>query len=87
MQRAASLSEGRGDRARAEAGGWVADATDRGGATAGDGGAGNGDIAEIPAEDVVLVATQAGVSENMALEALRECNGEPAEAIIQLMED
>ena len=58
-----------------------------GSAAAGDGGAGNGDTAEIPAEDVVLVATQAGVSENMALEALRECNGEPAEAIIQLMED
>ena len=58
-----------------------------GSAAAGDGGAGNGDAAEIPAEDVVLVATQAGVSEDMALEALRECNGEPAEAIIQLMED
>ena len=54
---------------------------------AGGGGAGSGGAAEIPAEDVVLVATQAGVSENMALEALRECNGEPAEAIIQLMED
>ena len=58
-----------------------------GSAAAGDGGASNGDTAEIPAEDVVLVATQAGVSENMALEALRECNGEPAEASIQLMED
>ncbi|MEE3192210.1 MAG: nascent polypeptide-associated complex protein [Candidatus Thermoplasmatota archaeon] len=58
-----------------------------GSAAAGDGGAGNGDTGEIPAEDVVLVATQAGVSEDMALKALRECNGEPAEAIIQLMED
>ena len=58
-----------------------------GSAAAGDGRAGNGDTGEIPAEDVVLVATQAGVSEDMALEALRECNGEPAEAIIQLMED
>ena len=50
-------------------------------------GSGNGGVAEIPVEDVVLVAAQAGVSEDAALEALRECNGEPAEAIIQLMED
>ena len=50
------------------------------------GGAGSGGAAEIPAEDVALVAAQAGVSEEKALEALRECNGEPAEAIIQLME-
>ncbi|HIL32906.1 MAG: nascent polypeptide-associated complex protein [Candidatus Poseidoniia archaeon] len=42
--------------------------------------------AQIPAEDVALVAAQAGVSEDAALEALRECNGEPAEAIIRLME-
>ncbi|MAH17898.1 MAG: nascent polypeptide-associated complex protein [Euryarchaeota archaeon] len=42
--------------------------------------------AQIPAEDVALVAAQAGVSEEAALEALRECNGEPAEAIIRLME-
>ena len=53
---------------------------------AGGGGAGSGGAAEIPAEDVALVAAQAGVSEDAALEALRECNGEPAEAIIQLME-
>ena len=53
---------------------------------AGGGGAGSGGAAEIPAEDVALVAAQAGVSEEKALEALRECNGEPAEAIIQLME-
>ena len=42
--------------------------------------------AQIPTEDVALVAAQAGVSEDAALEALRECNGEPAEAIIRLME-
>ena len=42
--------------------------------------------AQIPDEDVALVAAQAGVSEDAALEALRECNGEPAEAIIRLME-
>ena len=53
---------------------------------AGGGGAGSGGAAEIPAEDVALVAAQAGVSKDVALEALRECNGEPAEAIIQLME-
>ena len=53
---------------------------------AGGGGAGSGGAAKIPAEDVALGAAQAGVSEDTALEALRECNGEPAEAIIQLME-
>ena len=53
---------------------------------AGGGGAGSGGAAKIPAEDVALVAAQAGVSKDAALEALRECNGEPAEAIIQLME-
>nr|AIF02412.1 nascent polypeptide-associated complex protein (NACA) [uncultured marine group II/III euryarchaeote KM3_156_D02]AIF08870.1 alpha-NAC related protein (NACA) [uncultured marine group II/III euryarchaeote KM3_33_C12]AIF11929.1 nascent polypeptide-associated complex protein (NACA) [uncultured marine group II/III euryarchaeote KM3_54_A09] len=42
--------------------------------------------AQIPAGDVALVAAQAGVSEEAALKALRECNGEPAEAIIRLME-
>ena len=57
-----------------------------GATAAGGGGAGSGGAAEIPAEDVALVAAQADVSEEEALEALRECNGEPAEAIIQLME-
>ena len=54
----------------------------------GSGGATDGGdaAAQIPAEDVALVAAQAGVSEDAALEALRECNGEPAEAIIRLME-
>lgn len=51
------------------------------------GSADGGDAAaQIPAEDVALVAAQAGVSEDEALAALRECNGEPAEAIIRLME-
>ena len=39
----------------------------------------------IPAEDIELVAQQAGVSEEEAREALEECGGEPAEAIIHLM--
>lgn len=40
---------------------------------------------KIPEEDIQLVASQAGVSEEEALAALEECNGEPAEAIIKLM--
>ena len=39
----------------------------------------------IPQEDIELVASQAGVSEEDAKTALEECNGEPAEAIIKLM--
>lgn len=39
----------------------------------------------IPEEDVKLVAEKAGVSEEEAREALEECGGEPAEAIIHLM--
>jgi nascent polypeptide-associated complex subunit alpha len=41
----------------------------------------------IPKEDIELVASQAGVSEEDAKKALEECNGEPAEAIIKLMGD
>ncbi len=41
----------------------------------------------IPIEDVRLVAEKAGVSEEEAREALEECNGEPAEAIIKLMSE
>jgi NACalpha-BTF3-like transcription factor len=33
-----------------------------------------------------MVAAQAGVTENEALRALEECNGEPAEAIVKLIE-
>ncbi|MDG1543738.1 MAG: nascent polypeptide-associated complex protein [archaeon] len=39
----------------------------------------------IPNEDIELVASQAGVSPDKAREALEECGGEPAEAIIKLM--
>lgn len=39
----------------------------------------------VPKEDIILVAEQAGVSEEEARKALEECNGEPAEAIIKLM--
>jgi nascent polypeptide-associated complex subunit alpha len=41
--------------------------------------------AEIPQEDIDLVASQANVSEEEALKALVECDGNPAEAIIKLM--
>ena len=47
------------------------------------GGEGGGLV--IPREDVELVVQQTGVSEDEALEALREADGEPAEAIILLM--
>lgn len=40
---------------------------------------------KIPEEDIELVASQANVSHEEAREALIECNGEPAEAIIKLM--
>ncbi|UCG71182.1 MAG: nascent polypeptide-associated complex protein [Thermoplasmata archaeon] len=41
----------------------------------------------IPKEDIILVAEQAGVSEEEAKKALEDCGGEPAEAIIKLMGD
>ncbi|MEE9236671.1 MAG: nascent polypeptide-associated complex protein [Thermoplasmata archaeon] len=41
----------------------------------------------IPEEDVRLVAERAGVSSEEARKALEECEGEPAEAIIKLMEE
>jgi nascent polypeptide-associated complex subunit alpha len=41
----------------------------------------------IPDEDIDLVASQAGVSKEKAKDALEECGGEPAEAIIKLMGD
>lgn len=49
---------------------------------------GLGEVADsivIPDEDIKLVASQAGVSEEQAKDALEECGGEPAEAIIKLM--
>jgi nascent polypeptide-associated complex subunit alpha len=40
----------------------------------------------VPKEDIRMVAQQAGVSEEEALKALVESNGEPAGAIVKLME-
>ncbi|MFW9880164.1 MAG: nascent polypeptide-associated complex protein [Candidatus Thorarchaeota archaeon] len=40
----------------------------------------------IPQEDIDLVCQQTGVSEEEAKEALEECEGNPAEAILKLME-
>jgi nascent polypeptide-associated complex subunit alpha len=51
-----------------------------------------GDVTEvakrpaIPKEDIMMVAGQAGVSEQEALKALEECDGEPANAIVKLIE-
>ena len=39
---------------------------------------------EIPDEDVEMVANQANVSEDVAREALKECKGDLAEAIMKL---
>ncbi len=44
-----------------------------------------GETNSIPDEDIELVAGQAGVSKEKAKEALEECGGKPAEAIIKLM--
>ncbi|MCH2432377.1 MAG: nascent polypeptide-associated complex protein [Candidatus Poseidoniia archaeon] len=46
---------------------------------------GGEETTSIPEEDIELVASQAGVSHEKAKEALEECGGEPAEAIIKLM--
>ena len=40
----------------------------------------------IPQEDIELVCQQTGVSEEEAKEALEACDGNPAEAILKLME-
>ena len=45
------------------------------------------ETSSIPDEDIDLVASQAGVSKEKAKDALEECGGEPAEAIIKLMGD
>jgi nascent polypeptide-associated complex subunit alpha len=39
----------------------------------------------IPEEDVRLVMSQTGVPKEKALQALKECDGEPAEAILKIM--
>jgi nascent polypeptide-associated complex subunit alpha len=41
----------------------------------------------IPDEDVKLVMDQTGASEEDAKKALEECDGNPAEAILKLMQD
>ncbi len=48
---------------------------------------GGEETTSIPDEDIDLVASQAGVSKEKAKNALEECGGEPAEAIIKLMGD
>ena len=40
----------------------------------------------IPQEDIELICQQTGVSEEEARAALEECDGNPAEAILKLME-
>lgn len=42
---------------------------------------------DIRDEDVELVATQAGVSKDVARKALEEANGQPAEALVKLLGD
>jgi len=39
----------------------------------------------IPAEDIELVMSQTGCDRDTALNALRECNGQPAEAIVMIV--
>jgi len=43
-------------------------------------------VPEIPEEDVTLVASQAGATEEAARNALTECRGDIAEAIMKLSE-
>ncbi|MCE5260370.1 MAG: nascent polypeptide-associated complex protein [Euryarchaeota archaeon] len=42
---------------------------------------------DIPEEDVQLVMSQTGASKERALHALKECDGQPAEAILKLMSE
>jgi nascent polypeptide-associated complex subunit alpha len=39
----------------------------------------------IPDEDVQLVMSQTGVSKEKAVQVLKECDGQPAEAILKIM--
>lgn len=39
----------------------------------------------IPEEDIQLVMSQTGVSKDKAVQALKECDGQPAEAILKIM--
>ncbi len=40
---------------------------------------------KIPEEDIKLVMEQTGSSEEVAVQALKECGGQPAEAILKIM--
>jgi len=40
---------------------------------------------KIPEEDVKLVVSQTGCTEDRAIKALKECGGQPAEAILKIM--
>ena len=44
-------------------------------------------VVRIPQEDIELVCSQTGASEEEARAALEACNGNPAEAILKLMEN
>jgi len=39
----------------------------------------------VPEEDVQLVMSQTGVSKEKAMQALKDCDGQPAEAILKIM--
>jgi len=39
----------------------------------------------IPEEDIQLVMSQTGVTKEKAMQALKECDGQPAEAILKIM--
>ena len=39
----------------------------------------------IPEEDIQLIMDQTGASREAAIQALKDCDGQPAEAIIKLM--
>jgi len=39
----------------------------------------------VPSEDIELVMSQTGCDKDTAVSALRECNGQPAEAIIKII--
>jgi nascent polypeptide-associated complex subunit alpha len=41
----------------------------------------------IPEEDVQLVMSQTGASKEKAVQALKECDGQPAEAILKIMSE
>lgn len=46
-----------------------------------------GERLEIPRDDIELVMAQTGVDEGMAKKALISCDGNPAEAIMKLLEE